>query len=254
MKHHAHKSLAEACGDLGLPPARWLGHAGFEVGVAGLRILIDPVLAPRLLVVPRRLPVPDLTPGADLVLLSHTHRDHFDIPTLEQADPHRIVLPEGSERFLPPHLRDRAIPVIPGGTFVDGPVAIRAFAAIHPGWRSPLGRSHPALSYLIETGDRRIYHAGDTALGPHFADLGAASPPDLAFIPIGAYSPRIVLRDKHLSPEEAVAAALALRARWTIPCHFGTYRLSFEPLHEPLPRFIRAAAAHGLAWAHPGST
>jgi hypothetical protein len=84
--------------------------------------------------------------------------------------------------------------------------------------------------------------AGDTAIGPHFDMIGARFPPfDAVILPIGAYSPRWFMRDRHIDPPEAVAAARILRASCLLPIHWGTFKLSDEPLGEP-PLYLRRIA------------
>ena len=44
-----------------------------------------------------------------------------------------------------------------------------------------------------------------------------------------------------MGPDEAVKAFKDLRARWLVPMHYGTFKLSFEALDEP-PRWLRQIA------------
>ena len=56
-------------------------------------------------------------------------------------------------------------------------------------------------------------------------------------VPIGAYNPWIA---SHCNPEEAVEMAEQARARFVVPVHHQTFRLSFEPFREPIERFEAA--------------
>jgi N-acyl-phosphatidylethanolamine-hydrolysing phospholipase D len=106
---------------------------------------------------------------------------------------------------------------------------------------------------MVEGPERRFFFAGDTGYFDGFARIGAAHGPfDLVAMPIGAYEPIRMMRASHMNPEEAVEAAMDLRARRAVAMHFGTFDLSDEPLDEP-PRRFRAAAAEsplgtGAAW------
>ena len=51
----------------------------------------------------------------------------------------------------------------------------------------------------------------------------------------------------HMNPEEAVSAFLELGAQKLVPMHYGTFRLGFEPLHEPPERLLSSAREHGVA-------
>ena len=101
--------------------------------------------------------------------------------------------------------------------------------------------------FVVAAGERRFYHAGDSALFDGFAEIGRRfGPIDLACLPIGAYEPSAIMRPVHLDPEQAVQAALDLRARATVGMHFGTFDLTDEPLDEPPRRFLAEAVRRGL--------
>ena len=90
--------------------------------------------------------------------------------------------------------------------------------------------------------ERRFYFAGDTGYFEGFKLIGEALGPfDLAAVPVGAYEPRAMMRQSHMNPEEAVRAAIDLRANSALAIHFGTFDLSDEPLAEPPQRFNEAA-------------
>ena len=101
--------------------------------------------------------------------------------------------------------------------------------------------------YVIESASGpTIYHSGDTAYFGGFAEIGRRLEPEIALLPIGAYSPdsyRVV----HTSPEEALQGFLDLKADVMIPMHYGTFRLGREPMEEPLPRLMGAAERAGVA-------
>ena len=100
--------------------------------------------------------------------------------------------------------------------------------------------------YVIESASGpSIYHSGDTAYFNGFAEIGRRLRPEIALLPIGAYFPDSY-RAVHTSPEEALRAFLDLRADRMIPMHYGTFRLGREPMEEPLPRLLQAAAHAGV--------
>ena len=100
--------------------------------------------------------------------------------------------------------------------------------------------------YVIRSGRHSVYHAGDTAYFPGFQEIGERLRPELALLPIGAYRPAS-FRNVHTSPEDAVRAFLDLGAQWMIPMHYGSFRLSHEPIEEPLQLLSREAQAAGVA-------
>src|SRR5579864_4487282 len=96
--------------------------------------------------------------------------------------------------------------------------------------------------YVIRSQKHSIYHAGDTAYFEGFREIGRRLTPELALLPIGAYEPAS-FRNVHTSPADAVQAFLDLGARWMVPMHFGSFRLSHEPMHEPLELLAKDSAA-----------
>lgn len=226
------------------PRLRWCGHSSLFLEWKGVRMIIDPLMALSVGVIPRLFESGPLPGGAavDAIVLTHAHMDHFDPASIGQLTAEQLILPKGTERFLDAAasgamqltLADEARPIQVGA------LEILPLPAVHGGWRYPWQGGLRALSYLVRFGSHSLYVAGDTAWGSHFEAIGKRYKPDYAVVPIGAYSPAVLLRRRHLNPEEAVRAALQLRAGFVMPCHFGTYRLSMEPMAEPLQRFARA--------------
>ena len=102
-------------------------------------------------------------------------------------------------------------------------------------------------SWAVVGPERRFYFAGDTGYFDGFARIGAVFGSfDLAAVPIGAYQPVAMMQASHLDPEQAVRAALDLRARRALAVHYGTFDLSDESLDEPPRRFRDAAEEQGL--------
>lgn len=254
------------------PPASgwrvlWLGHASFLIQGAGLSLLVDPVFASHCSPVPlpglrRRVPPPcslgDLPP-IDAVLLSHSHYDHLDLATLRRLGRDtRLLVPEGHASWLRrkgfaevTELAWGESANLPGGTTVT------ATPAQHFTARSPrdFNRGHWCGWHLAAAGVS-LWHAGDSGFCPAFRTIGERHGPiDFGMIPIGAYQPRAIMRPMHMDPDEAVAAFLEARCRQAVAMHWGTFRLTDEPLSEPRLRLERATASAGLpgdaftAWA-----
>jgi L-ascorbate metabolism protein UlaG (beta-lactamase superfamily) len=99
--------------------------------------------------------------------------------------------------------------------------------------------------FHLKLGNRSIFHCGDSAYFPGFADIGQRLDTEIALLPIGAYDPPSK-REVHMNPEQAVNAFLELRAKLMVPMHYGTFRLSFEPLDEPLNRLMSEITRKGL--------
>ena len=231
--------------------AAWIGHATVLINFFGINILTDPVLFPRIgirlpgfTIGPKRLTAPALQfhelPRIDLILLSHAHFDHFDLRTLHDFDENTSVItaPNTADLLRWTCLRDitelrwgeTKVLNIAGQT--KGTIAIRAFQVKHWGARKQRDDYRGYNGYIMERNGRRILFAGDTAMTDSFAKL--QQPIDLAIMSIGAYNPWI---HSHCTPEQAVEMATAAGAQFIMPVHHQTFRLSFEPLREPIERF-----------------
>jgi L-ascorbate metabolism protein UlaG (beta-lactamase superfamily) len=230
--------------------AAWIGHATVLINFFGIKILTDPVLFPRigirlpgLTIGPKRLTAPALEfhelPKIDVVFLSHAHFDHFDLRTLHRFDKDTSVITAPKTADLLRWTRLRDITELRWGERKSvntpaGAVTIGAFQVKHWGARTQRDIYRGYNGYLIERNGRRILFAGDTAMTDSFAKLPQRGGIDLAIMSIGAYNPWI---HSHCTPEQAVEMATAAGAQFILPVHHQTFRLSFEPLREPIERF-----------------
>jgi L-ascorbate metabolism protein UlaG (beta-lactamase superfamily) len=237
--------LAE--GEIGLT---WIGHASFLLQTQGVNILIDPNWA-RWLKVIKRIKHPGIQlhdlPEIDLVLVTHAHFDHLDRKTLRQvAEDQPIVVPFEVGNLVH-DLGFRSVHELHyWESFEHGPVKITLTPCHHWGARM-LHDSHRGFGgFIIEAGGRTVFHCGDTAYFDGFKEIGERFSIDVALMPIGAYDPPSG-REVHMNPEEAVQAFLDLKARQMVPMHYGTFRLSYEPMDEPPQRLRRHAETRGLA-------
>lgn len=231
----------------------WLGHSTVLINFFGVTILTDPVLFPRvgirlpgLTIGPKRLTAPALQfrdlPHIDLILLSHAHFDHFDLRTLGCFNDTTRVITARATGDLLKGTRFSKITELGWGeskspSAADGDIEITAFAVKHWGARMQHDTHRGYNGYLIERRGRRILFAGDTAMTENFSALQRHAPIDVAIMPISAYNPWI---RAHGTPEQAVQMANAAGARFVVPVHHQTFRLSFEPFREPIERFEAA--------------
>jgi L-ascorbate metabolism protein UlaG (beta-lactamase superfamily) len=97
--------------------------------------------------------------------------------------------------------------------------------------------------YVLRSNDISIFHAGDTAYFDGFREIGKRLAPDIALMPIGAYHPPS-FRNVHMNPADALRGFIELGAEYMVPMHYGTFRLSHEPMDEPLQFLDSEARKH----------
>lgn len=233
-------------------PARitWLGHAAFLVQLDGISLLVDPALMPSIFGgvdrnVPAPLAVEDL-PEIHAVLVTHSHYDHLDLPTLRA-----VGAPVIAGLGLADYLRERDLSASELGWWSAaevGPVRITFVPAQHWSRRGPFDTNRTLWGgFVVEGSSATVYHAGDSGAFPGFAEIGQRFPRlDAALLPIGAYDPAWFMEPMHLNPEQALEAFLALRARTLVPMHWGTFKLADEPLDEPPVRLLAERTRLGI--------
>ena len=238
---------AVAAGEIGMT---WIGHASFLIQAEGVNLLIDPNWAKWLKVIKRirhpGLKIHDL-PAIDLVLVTHAHFDHLDRRTLRMvAEDQPIVVPFEVGNLVH-DLGFRSVHELGYWETYNHPSAKITLTPCHHWGARVLHDSHRGFGgYIIEIAGRTIYHCGDTAFFPGFKEIGERFKIDVALLPIGAYDPPSG-REVHMNPEEAVKAFLELKAARMVPMHYGSFRLSYEPLEEPLARLQAAAQKFAVA-------
>lgn len=247
----AHKPQLVGERELGLT---FIGHSGFFIQVGGRNLVIDPNFARWLIVLKRQrrpgVRLRDLPP-IDYVLVSHAHFDHLHRPSLRAiARLTRWRCGKAPQIIVPKNVKDivarlgfsRVNELEWWQEFRDGNLAITQTPAQHWGARMLRDFHRGFGGYVVRTPRHCLYHAGDTAYFEGFHEIGRRLHPELALLPIGAYHPPHY-RNVHTSPEDAVQAFLDLGSRWMVPMHYGTFRLSYEPMEEPLQRLHAAASA-----------
>jgi N-acyl-phosphatidylethanolamine-hydrolysing phospholipase D len=102
--------------------------------------------------------------------------------------------------------------------------------------------------WVVERAGRKVYFAGDTGYTKEFKELGSRmGPMDVSLIPIGAYAPRDVLKFLHANPFDAVQIHKDVKSKHSIAAHWGTFRLTTEPMGEPKKLLEQAVEESDLA-------
>jgi L-ascorbate metabolism protein UlaG (beta-lactamase superfamily) len=243
------------------PPARvddlrvtFINHSTLLIQMDGLNILTDPIWSDRCSPVsfagPKRHRPPgirfDDLPKIDIVLVSHNHYDHLDLPTLRALQSRfqpRILTPLGNAALMARHGVEGAedmdwwqtkdnVTLVPAHHFCARALSDRD-ATLWGG-------------FMISGRGGNVYFAGDTGWGDHFEQIAKRFPSiRLACLPIGAYLPRWFMKPAHIDPAEAVKAHKVLNASTSVAMHFGTFHLGDDGEMQPVDDLRRAIAAGG---------
>ena len=241
------------------PPARvgpgemritFVNHATVLLQMDGVNVLTDPIWSERCSPVPFAGPRRHVPPGLrfeqlppiDVVVVSHNHYDHLDVPTLRRLarDHHPTFLVPTGNRALLDRRGIHGSEELAWWHSVDvrDGVRISAVPAQHFSGRGLFDRDRSLWAGFVVAGPGgSAYFAGDTGFGPHFAEIrDRFGPPRLALLPIGAFRPEWFMSRVHASPDEALEAHRILGAGTSVGIHFGTFRLADDGQDEPAER------------------
>lgn len=232
------------------PSLTWIGHATFALRLGGRMIVTDPIWSERVGTQKRRASAGvklENMPEIDLVTISHSHYDHLDLPTLRRIGPKpTYVVPKDNGDIL------KGFPNVVELDWWEsrdfGGVKVTLVPAQHWSMRVPWDRNKRLWGgFVYETAEGTAYHAGDTAFSEVTFQAIADKFPriDWAMLPIGAYDPVWFMGPQHMGPEEAVRVFEILGAKHLCAMHWGTFKLTDEPMGEPPERCRKA---HPDAW------
>lgn len=235
----------------------FIGHSSFFIQMGGKNIVIDPNFA-RWLFILKRLRQPGLRvrdlPPIDVVLVTHAHFDHLNRPSLRAIVRHTLRQSGVAPTLVVPHHVSDLVSDLGFAKIVDldwwkrcthDGLTITHVPSRHWGARMLKDSQRGYGGYVIQSDKHSVYHAGDTAYFAGFREIGERLSPELALLPIGAYNPPS-FRNVHTSPADAIRAFQDLNSRWMVPMHYGTFRLSHEPMEEPLQLLEQEAKAAGI--------
>ena len=230
----------------------WIGHSTFLIQLDGLTIVTDPVWA-KSMGFSERLEEPGLSideiPPVDIILLSHSHYDHMDVPSLKKLKgTPAILVPEGLGPKVRRLMRENRVYELPWwGQVHIGTVEFHFVPAQHwtkrtltdtntshwGGW--VIQQRMPASNEASDS----IYFAGDSGYFQGFRQIGERFPAiTYALMPIGAYEPEWFMGTQHMTPEEAIQAFVDVRAEVFIPMHYGAFYLADDTTEEALNRLL----------------
>lgn len=240
--------------------AVWIGHATYLINTGDITLLTDPIFSDRASpvgwagperLIPPAIPLAEL-PSIDVVVVSHNHYDHLDLPSLkalQKKNPDMLIfVPQGDKKLLD----SQGLTNVSQFRWWQNAQVKQTKLTFSPvqhwsGRGITLHNTSLWGGWFLESPDLSVYHAGDTGYSKDFLltqeRLGA---PDVAFIPIGAYKPRWFMQNQHMDPAEAVQVALDLQAPRSFGMHWGTFVLTDETITEPPILLAQALAKRNL--------
>lgn len=228
----------------------WMvGHATMLINFYGTTILTDPVFG-NWLPFPRRIVSAGLTieqlPKIDIMLISHAHWDHLHIPSIRKLahEDTTVILSKNCSDLIAGMEFKEVIELENGDICHCRGLEFTTYQPHHWGRRLPWENMKRGYnSYVIEKGDKAIFFCGDSGYGSVFQEVGSAHTIDIAMLPIGAYHPPS-FRKVHMDPKDALQAMIDVDAKTMIPFHYGSFRLSKEPMDEPASRLKNLIKDH----------
>lgn len=231
----------------------FINHATFLIQTQELTILTDPVFSLRVspvsFVGPKRVRQPgvaiDRLPPVDVVLISHNHYDHMDLPSLLDLDARfhpLFIVPLKNRDFLVKKGLQNVVELDWWQTHKVKNTSFTLTPSLHWSSRSLFDKYETLWgSFMVSFEGFKFYFAGDTGYSEHFRDVKVRlGSPDVALLPIGAYEPRWFMKKHHMNPLEAVAAHKDLKAGQSYGMHFGTFQLTDEGIDDPVSELRKA--------------
>ncbi|OSY89587.1 membrane protein [Tenacibaculum holothuriorum] len=244
----------------------WFGHSAFLLEIQGKRILIDPMLsdvpAPHPWLGGKRftdglpMSVEDL-PSIDAVIFSHDHYDHLDYETIQKIKKRvkKYFTPLG----LGTHLQAWGIDkddIVELDWWEETQFEDLKFVATPARHFSGRGLSDSMktlwASWIIQSETENIYFSGDSGYDTHFKKIGEKYGPfDIAFMECGQYNDDLPDSPIHMYPEQTAQAALDVKAQYTMPIHWASFKLNNHPWKEPVERLIKKAEEFNITLLTP---
>lgn len=246
------QKVPQARNKVGELSTTFINHASFLIQIDGVNVLTDPIWSERTSPVsfagPKRVKVAGVNfedlPKIDVIIISHNHYDHFDIPTLErliERDNPKIIWGLGNTHYLRDKYHKNAIELDWNEKTHFSGIEFHFLPSKHWSKRGLFDENCALWGAFAIKGSRLVYFGGDTGYSDHFKTankiFGAF---DLSLLPIGAYEPRWFMKDAHMNPQDAVKAHHDLKSKLSIGMHFGTFQLTDESIDAPVKDLFKS--------------
>lgn len=219
----------------------FIGHSTIMLDIEDFRIMTDPLFSKWIYGIPRvkkvNIEMNEITEKIDLILISHAHKDHLNKKSLEYFDKNvPIASHSANHRYISKYKFTNIIKYDywETKTFYNDKIKITSVPAYH-GKTLPWGPTGKSGGFIIEAMQKTIYFAGDTAYDAQlFKKIRTKFDIDVLLMPIGAYSPRWILKSEHTNPDEALKTMNILRAKIMIPIHWGSFMFALDTPKRPI--------------------
>jgi L-ascorbate metabolism protein UlaG (beta-lactamase superfamily) len=226
------------------------GHSTQLIGVNGRYVLTDPHFGRRCVLWPRKsaLPDPAQLPELDAVCISHAHPDHLNISSFKYIPSTvPVIVPSDLAGALRHSIQNPIVELHWWARFtLPSGLSVTAVPALHSGGIWIPWRYRTVCGFLVSHHTTTVYFAGDTRMGTHFKEIGNTVKVDVALLPIGGIFADPLYGRVHLTPGQAVEAAMDLQPQIVIPIHWGTFGWSKSPNARDVETFKGAALMHHL--------
>ncbi len=221
----------------------WLGQSGYLLQWNGKRILIDPYLSDSLTKkylttdkphtrISELVLKPELLKNISVVTSSHNHTDHLDaetlVPVLQNNPSIKFIIPEANRNFVSERIKcenDFPIGLNDGKSVTIDGFTFNGIPAKHNEIDRDENGNCRYMGYVIEFGQYKIYHSGDTLWFDEMVDLLKPFNVDVALLPINGNKPERKVAG-NLDCKEAAALGKAINAKVVIPCHYDMFEFN----------------------------
>ncbi|MDP6804763.1 MAG: MBL fold metallo-hydrolase [Rhodospirillales bacterium] len=239
----------------------WIGHNTVLLRIGGTTVLTDPwftdYASPIRPIGPRRYVPPGIAiealPPIDVVVISHGHYDHLDLPTIASLPGRErttAVVPLGLGRYFAERGYARVVELDWFEDTMAAGLKITALPVVHWSKRSVFKTNDTLWAgFAIErAGGLRIYFGGDAEYGPIYGEItDQYGGFDVGLLSIGAFLPRFVMNGAHCVPRACIGIATDLDVHTLVGIHWGTVPLGSDGPLEAATRFREGARGARIA-------
>lgn len=227
----------------------WLGQSGFLLQWNGQRVLLDPYLSDSLtkkyadtdkphIRMSERVIDPGLLKNISILTSSHNHTDHLDaetlIPVIKNNPEINFIIPEANRKFVADRVQctiQFPVGLTDGQSVTIGDFTFHGIPAKHNEIERDENGNCRYMGYVIEFGNRKLYHSGDTLWFDDMDNLLRAYKPDVAILPINGNDPARGVAG-NLNYKEAVQLATSIKAGCAIPCHYDMFTFNTADVNK----------------------